>query len=91
MFEKRVGLAVWLNNLKMARHLRRLGNVHYVSRKMRYAILYVSENQLEATLAKLNGLNYVKKVEVSHRHELKTEFQNTKPDKAKEYDYKLGY
>lgn len=90
MMEKRVGLAVWLNSLKMARNLRRLGNVHYISQKMRYAILYVDESSVDQVVEKLNQYNFVKKVELSHRHELKTEFQNAKPDKAKEYDYKMG-
>jgi uncharacterized protein YlbG (UPF0298 family) len=90
MFPKRVGLAVWLNNTKMARHLRRFGNVHYTSRKMRYAILYTDEANLDQTIEKLNQFNFVKKVDLSHRHELKTEYQNAKPDKAKEYDYKMG-
>lgn len=90
MFPKRVGLAVWLNNTKMARHLRRFGNVHYISRKMRYAILYVDERLVSETIRKLERFNFVKRVERSYRHELKTEYQNAKPDKAKEYDYKLG-
>lgn len=90
MFPKRVGLAVWLNNIKMARHLRRFGNVHYISRKMRYAIVYVDEHTIEDTLQKLEQFNFVKKIDRSHRHELKTEYQNAKPDKAKEYDYKMG-
>lgn len=90
MFPKRVGLAVWLNNTKMARHLRRFGNVLYISRKMRYAILYVDEASLDETVEKLNQFNFVKKVDLSHRHEIKIEYQNAKPDKAKEYDYKMG-
>ncbi|GAA0364353.1 YlbG family protein [Bacillus horti] len=90
MYPQRVGLAVWLNNIKMARHLRRFGNVHYISRKMRYAIMYVDEPTIEDTLQKLEQFNFVKKIDRSYRHELKTEYQNAKPDKAKEYDYKMG-
>jgi uncharacterized protein YlbG (UPF0298 family) len=90
MFPKRVGIAVWLNNTKMARHLRRFGNVHYISSKMRYAIIYVDESNLNETIVKLQQFNFVKKVEISFKHQLKTEYQNAKPDKAKEYDYKMG-
>jgi len=32
----------------------------------------------------------VKKVEPSYKPFLKLEFENSKPDKAKEYDYKMG-
>ncbi|WP_202076888.1 YlbG family protein [Caldalkalibacillus salinus] len=90
MFPRRVGLAVWLNNTKMARHLRRFGNVHYVSRKMRYAVVYVDQADLDHKVQKIEQFNFVKKVERSYKHELKTEYQNAKPDKAKEYDYKMG-
>lgn len=90
MFPKRIGLAVWLNNLKMARHLRRYGNVHYLSKRLRYAILYIDEARKDEIIEKLNQYNFVKKVEPSYRHELKTEYQNAKPDKAKEYDYRMG-
>ncbi|GGK15428.1 UPF0298 protein YlbG [Caldalkalibacillus thermarum] len=86
MFVRKVGLAVWLNQLKMARHLRKFGNVHYVSRRMRYAILYVDKDKVQDIISRLNRLNYVKKVEPSHWHELRTEFQS-KPDKVKEYPY----
>ncbi|MDQ0339191.1 uncharacterized protein YlbG (UPF0298 family) [Caldalkalibacillus uzonensis] len=86
MFVRKRGLAVWLNQVKMARHLRKFGNVHYVSRRMRYVILYVDENKVQDMIAKLNRLNYVKRVEPSHRHELRLEFQS-KADKAEEYDY----
>lgn len=90
MFPKRIGLAVWLHHMKMVRQLRRIGNVHYVSQKMRYAIMYVSEDELDDVMAKLKRQNYVKQVDMSHKHELKTEFSNPTPDRAKEYDYKMG-
>jgi len=44
----------------------------------------------DSIVEKLNSLSYVKKVEPSYKPFLKIEFENKKPDRAKEYDYKIG-
>lgn len=87
---KRQGLIVWLHSLKQARQLRRFGNVHYVSRRMKYAVLYVELEVADELKQKLESLYYVKRVDLSLKPFLKTEYENSKPDKAKEYDYKIG-
>ncbi|RWR08214.1 YlbG family protein [Siminovitchia fortis] len=90
MFTKRQGLIIWLYNLKNTKMLRRFGNVHFVSKRLKYAVLYCNQSELEALSEKLESLPFVKKVEPSYKPFLKTEFENAKPDKAKEYDYRLG-
>ncbi|RST75380.1 DUF2129 domain-containing protein [Siminovitchia acidinfaciens] len=90
MFTKRQGLIVWLYNLKNTKMLRRFGNVHFVSKRMKYAVLYCDQSELETLSEKLSALPFVKKVEPSYKPFLKTEFENAKPDKAKEYDYRIG-
>lgn len=82
MFLKRQGLIVWIHQVKSARVLERYGSVHYVSRKLRYAVVYVDKNGLENTIAQLEKLNFVKKVELSHRGEIKTEYSTGIPGKA---------
>jgi uncharacterized protein YlbG (UPF0298 family) len=89
MLVKKRGLAVWLNQLKRARHLRKFGHVHYVSQRMRYAILYVDEDKAQETVSKLNRLNYVKKVEPSYQHELNAYFQSIDQEQ-KEADIKIN-
>lgn len=84
MLVRKRGLAVWLNQLKRVHHLRKFGHVHYVSRRMRYAILYVDEDRAEETMAKLNRLNYVKKVEPSYQHELYAMFQSSPRPESEE-------
>ncbi|MDV2685309.1 YlbG family protein [Alkalihalophilus sp. As8PL] len=86
----RQGIAVWLTSLKFARQLRRFGNVQYVSKKMKYVIFYCDQEKVEEITKKLNGFHYVRDVQPSMRPFIKTEYQNAKPDKAKEYDYKMG-
>lgn len=89
MRERRLGLAVWVKNIRAARNLRRFGNVHYVSRRLNYVSMYVSAEQIEQLIERIQKLDFVVRVERSHRHEIPTEYQNSKPDKAKEYDYKM--
>jgi len=90
MFVQRQGLVVWLYSLKQAKMLRRFGNVHYVSKKLKYVILYCNQNEIEDIMSKLNAFSFVKQVEPSYKPFLKMEYENSSPDQAKEYDYKMG-
>jgi len=90
MLNGRQGLIVWLFSLKNAKALRRFGNVHYISKRMKYVVLYCAQEEAETLADKLSSMPFVKKVELSYKPFLKTEFENAKPDKAKEYDYRLG-
>ncbi|OZS79438.1 hypothetical protein CF394_01845 [Tetzosporium hominis] len=86
----RQGLIVFVNHLKHAKTLRKYGHVYYISRKLKYAVIYVNQEDVEAVTAKLLKLPFVKKLMESERPFIKTEYENSKPDKAKEYDYKIG-
>ena len=90
MFNKRQGVIVWLQSLKHVKLLRKFGNIHYVSKRLKYVVLYNDMDQTEIIISKISTLPYVKKVEPSYKPFLKMEFENKKPDRAKEYDYKLG-
>ncbi|HLR73297.1 MAG TPA: DUF2129 domain-containing protein, partial [Pseudogracilibacillus sp.] len=69
---------------------RRFGNLIYVSKKMRYAVLYVNQEEVEATIENMSKLSFISKIDVSHKPFLKTDFENALPDEAKIYDYKMG-
>jgi uncharacterized protein YlbG (UPF0298 family) len=90
MFGERIGIIIWLHSLKQVKQLRRHGNIHYVSKKMKYVVMYCERNELEQKIDKLQSLYFVKKVQQSYKPFINTEFENKKPDKAKEYDYKMG-
>lgn len=87
---ERQGIIVWLYSLKQAKMLRRFGNVHFVSRRLKYVVFYCDKSEVEATIKKLQTYSFVKKVEPSYKPFLKVEYENSIPDKAKEYDYKMG-
>ncbi|MFC4354348.1 YlbG family protein [Chryseomicrobium palamuruense] len=86
----RQGLIVFVNHLKHAKTLRKYGHVYFISKKLKYAVLYVNQEDVEAVTVKLLKLPFVKKLIPSERPFIKTEYENSKPDKAKEYDYKIG-
>lgn len=90
MLGQRQGIIVWLYSLKQAKVLRKFGNVHYTSKRLKYAVLYCDMDDAENTMERIRSYSFVKKVEPSFKPFLKTEFENSKPDKAKEYDYKIG-
>ncbi|MBT2573478.1 YlbG family protein [Bacillus sp. ISL-51] len=89
MESKRQGIIVYLHSLKHSKMLRKFGNVHYVSKRLKYVVLYCDMSQIEKTMDKISSYSYVKKVEPSYKPFLKLEFES-KLDKAKEYDYKVG-
>ncbi|WP_400247027.1 YlbG family protein [Niallia sp. JL1B1071] len=90
MLGQRQGIIVWLFSLKQAKMLRRYGNVHFISKRLKYVVLYTNQSDVESIMEKINAHSFVKKVEPSYKPFLKVEFENSRPDKAKEYDYKMG-
>ena len=87
---ERQGLIVYVHQLKHAKSLRKYGHVHYISRKLKYVVIYCNRDDIDAITNKIQRLPFVKDVVHSFRPFLKTEFENARPDKAKEYDYKVG-
>src|SRR5699024_8709969 len=75
---------------KNIKQIRRFGNLIYVSKKMRYAVLYVNQEEVEATIENMSKLSFISKIDVSHKPFLKTDFENALPDEAKIYDYKMS-
>ncbi|WP_416151061.1 YlbG family protein [Salipaludibacillus sp. HK11] len=86
----RVSLAIWVQSLKQVKQLKRFGNIHYVSKKMKYVILYCDEDRVDETINKLQSFHFIKKVSMSMRPWIKTEYQNSVPPKVKKEDYKMG-
>lgn len=75
MENKRQGMIVYLHSLKQSKMLRKFGNVHYVSKRLKYVVLYCDMNQLERTMDKISSYSFVKKVEPSYKPFLKLEIR----------------
>ncbi|MGE5702837.1 MAG: YlbG family protein [Clostridia bacterium] len=87
--ERRYGVAVWIKNPRVAKHLRKYGSIHFVSKRLNYVSMYVDADAMDNTIRQMEKLPFVTRVERSYRHEIPTTYNNAKPDKAKEFDYHL--
>ena len=84
---ERCGAIVWINDIKSARGLEKFGSVHYISKRLKYVVMYMDAAQYESTALQLSKFPYVKAVERSYRTEIKTEYSSSMPDKTKSYTY----
>lgn len=80
---ERQGIVVWVYSLKHMKTLKRQGMIHYVSKKMKYVVLYVNRSEIDAVEKKLNSFHFVRKVERSHRPELDMNFDHVLPELSK--------
>ncbi|MBW7456774.1 YlbG family protein [Paenibacillus sepulcri] len=85
MFSERTGYIIWVNDIKSARSLEKYGNIHYISRKMHYVVMYMNSDREEEIIRNIQRLPFVKKTERSYRNEIKTEYERNVPDKTRFY------
>ncbi|WP_152382065.1 YlbG family protein [Paenibacillus brasilensis] len=85
MFAERTGYIIWVSDIKAARNLEKYGNVHYISRRMHYVVIYMNADRAEDTVKNIRRLSYVRKIERSFRNEIRTEYNDDK-EKMKEYE-----
>lgn len=85
----RQGLIVWFQHRKNIKHIKRHGHLLYVSKKLKYAVIYVNVSDLERTEKKLLKLPFVSKVDRSYKPYVKTDYQSVQPDQAKQYDFSI--
>lgn len=71
----RLGLAVWMKNFKEVRSLKRLGNIHFVSKRLKYVYLYVDGRSSEKIIKRIERLPSVVKVERSQRSQICFDFR----------------
>lgn len=82
MYEQRQGLAVWFRSMKHVRQLRTYGHVQYVSKKMKYAMLYCDQKEAKHLSEQIERLSFVTEVEWSKRPQLDMNF-NKEPSASK--------
>ncbi|MCA0969393.1 DUF2129 domain-containing protein [Halobacillus litoralis] len=87
---KRQGIIVYFQHMKNVRQIKKHGHLIHASKKHKYAIVYVNQEDVEFKMEKLDRLPFVSRVVLSHKPDIRTDFENAKPDKAKQYDYKMG-
>ncbi|SFB86636.1 Uncharacterized protein YlbG, UPF0298 family [Alkalibacterium subtropicum] len=70
----RAGLVVWLYTTKYVNKLKRYGLVHYVSKNMNYAIIYVDRKDMDSIAGTIAKQHFVRKVEESYRCDIPNTF-----------------
>lgn len=90
MIAQRQGLIVWFQHMKNMKHIKRYGNLIYASKKHKYAVIYVNQEDIDTIEQKLLRHSFVSKVDRSYKPFIRTDYDNSKPDDAKKYDYKMG-
>ncbi|MBK0348873.1 YlbG family protein [Aerococcaceae bacterium zg-ZJ1578] len=78
---ERTALVVWLYTLKQLKHIRKFGHVQFVSKRMRYVILYINQADEEETMKKLRRLHFVQKVEKSYRDDIDMTWKDAIPNR----------
>ncbi|WP_125579724.1 YlbG family protein [Levilactobacillus cerevisiae] len=72
--QARQSLVVYTYSLKQTRQLKRYGTVMYVSKKMRYVVLYVNQEDVASLTDQLGKLRFVKRVVASARPDISETF-----------------
>ena len=57
--QERRCLIVWVYTLKPLKQLRRYGLIHYVSRKMKYVVIYMNEENIESNMLFVVSINRI--------------------------------
>lgn len=87
---KRQGIIIWYQHRRNIKQIKRYGHLIYTSNKLKYAVLYVDQEGIEDVEKRLKKLSFVKKVMLSHKPFIRTDYENLKSDKEKKYDYNMG-
>ena len=84
--QERQALIVWLYTLKPIKQLKKFGNIHYVSKRLKYIYLYVSKDEVESVTERLSHFHFVRKVEPSLRQEIRMDFTHILPELREEIE-----
>ncbi|GEN55677.1 UPF0298 protein [Halolactibacillus alkaliphilus] len=87
---ERQAIIVWFQHMKNIKQLKRYGHLISVSRKMRYAVIYVDQENIEEKVVKIERLPFVSKVDVSYKPFIRTTYESKNKQKTKEYEYEMG-
>ncbi len=71
---KRRALVVWVYNLKNLKILRQFGFIQYVSRRLKYVVIYMDEDEIEANEKKIQKLHFVRMIQHSYRPDIEMNF-----------------
>ncbi|AMV59810.1 putative Cytosolic Protein [Pediococcus damnosus] len=74
--QPRESIIVNLGNMRQVKQLKKFGIVYYVSKSMKYAVLYTDKDKAEQACTAIGKLSSVKQAEISPRAELRTNYDD---------------
>lgn len=90
MRTKRQGLIVWYQHKKNIKKIMRFGHVLYTSKKLKYAVLYVNQADIEDIEERLLRLPFISRVDRSEKPFIRMDYEKKEPEFIKQYDYNVG-
>lgn len=75
--QKRTKLIIWLYSLKQVNKLKHYGLIHYVSKKMKYVVMYVDQEKTSEVTEKLSKLAFIREIEALDDKVIDDNFENT--------------
>lgn len=76
--------------MKNLKHIKRYGNLVYASKKHKYAVVYINQDEIDTIEEKLLKHSFVLKVDRSYKPFIRTDFENRELKEEKGYNYKMG-
>ena len=89
MVTKRTGIIVWLYHLKHVKALRKYGNIHYVSKKMKYAVLYCDAAESDMLVQRLKKQKFTKQIAPSYMQEISAHYKKKTEKKPEDEEQGL--
>lgn len=76
MLQKRRLLVIWVYSLKPIKNLKKFGQLIYISRKMKYVLMYLNEEDVSEMEQKVRRLHFVRYTEYSYRPDVEMNFSD---------------
>ncbi|GEP19584.1 YlbG family protein [Pediococcus argentinicus] len=74
---ERQSISIFLNNVKRASNLKKYGSLQYVSKSLKYAVLYTDRVNALPTVKQIKKLPFVKTAYLSPRVDLKVNYRES--------------
>lgn len=82
----RRGIVVWVYSFRNLNALKKLGPIYYMSKRMNYLMMYVDEENMTETVAKIEKLHYVRSVDLSQLPDIDMTFEHALDGTAEPID-----
>ncbi|MDR1568634.1 MAG: YlbG family protein [Streptococcaceae bacterium] len=67
-------IAIYFYNPKFLKNLKRFGEIFYISNKLKYALMYVEDKEVDVLIKQIEHLHFVREVVESFRPDIEMNF-----------------